>query len=156
MSSSTDSDQRLALIHQGWDHLQRQRPLAAWASWHRALRIKPDDPAVRPDRLGQEIEDSSRPAAEVDRGLTGPQAELAKPAEQGAGFRLQFLRLALQPGGLIGVGAEGVHLGRVVRWRNGGVSCVMGHGRIVADAASGPLTSDLRCTYHGVQHPRPG
>ncbi len=46
MSSSTEFDQRLALIHQGWDHLQRQRPLAAWASWHRALRIKPDDPAA--------------------------------------------------------------------------------------------------------------
>jgi tetratricopeptide (TPR) repeat protein len=46
MTSSTDPDQRLALVHQGWEHLQRQRPLAAWSSWHRALRIKPDDPAA--------------------------------------------------------------------------------------------------------------
>lgn len=37
----------LPLIHQGWDHLKRERPLAAWASWQRALRIDPDQPAAR-------------------------------------------------------------------------------------------------------------
>jgi tetratricopeptide (TPR) repeat protein len=29
-------------VHEGWDHLKNQRPLAAWASWQRALRIDPD------------------------------------------------------------------------------------------------------------------
>ncbi len=35
------------LVQQGWQHLQRQRPLAAWASWQRALRLAPNDPAAR-------------------------------------------------------------------------------------------------------------
>src|SRR6202042_2205150 len=113
----------------------------------------PDDPAARADRLRQEIEYSARAAAEVERGLAGPQPELAEPREQGAGFRLQLLRLALQPGGLIGVGAERVHAGRVVGRRARSSSGVMGHVRIVTGPASGPLTSGLRCTYHGIQHP---
>jgi hypothetical protein len=29
-------------VHRGWSHLQSQRPLAAWASWKRALRVEPD------------------------------------------------------------------------------------------------------------------
>ncbi len=32
----------LALVHEGWEHLKRQRPLAAWASWRRALRVEPE------------------------------------------------------------------------------------------------------------------
>jgi hypothetical protein len=36
----------LSLVHQGWTHLQLQRPLAAWASWQAALRLAPDDPAA--------------------------------------------------------------------------------------------------------------
>lgn len=40
------SDEALAWVHRGWDHLRRQRPLAAWASWNRALRIEPDQPAA--------------------------------------------------------------------------------------------------------------
>jgi hypothetical protein len=47
MSSPTDPDQTLALVRQGWSQLQRQQPLAAWASWHRALQIKPGDPAAQ-------------------------------------------------------------------------------------------------------------
>jgi len=31
-----------ALVHEGWHHLQSQRPLAAWGSWQRALRAEPD------------------------------------------------------------------------------------------------------------------
>src|SRR3982750_2779530 len=42
----TPTPDPLALVHQGWDHLKHQRPLAAWASWQRALRIKPGDPAA--------------------------------------------------------------------------------------------------------------
>jgi tetratricopeptide (TPR) repeat protein len=33
------------LVHEGWRHLQLERPLAAWASWRRALQHAPDDPA---------------------------------------------------------------------------------------------------------------
>jgi hypothetical protein len=36
----------LDLVHRGWDHLRAQRPLAAWASWQQALRLKPDDEAA--------------------------------------------------------------------------------------------------------------
>ena len=45
----------LALIREGWNHLKRQRPLAARASWLRALRIVPDDFAARDaiDRLAR-------------------------------------------------------------------------------------------------------
>ncbi len=41
-----DTDLILTLIHEGWDHLKRQRPLAAWASWRRALRIEPEQKAA--------------------------------------------------------------------------------------------------------------
>ncbi len=37
----------LSLVHEGWDHLKHQRPLAAWASWQRALRIDPDAEAAQ-------------------------------------------------------------------------------------------------------------
>jgi tetratricopeptide (TPR) repeat protein len=43
MSADTPS----SLVHEGWNHLRLQRPLAAWASWQRALRTAPDDPAAR-------------------------------------------------------------------------------------------------------------
>ncbi len=36
----------LALVHEGWNHLKRQRPLAAWASWRRALRFEPEHKAA--------------------------------------------------------------------------------------------------------------
>ena len=36
----------VTLVKQGWTHLQRGCPLAAWASWQRALRVVPDDPAA--------------------------------------------------------------------------------------------------------------
>ena len=37
----------LALIHEGWNHFKRRRPLAARASWLRALRIDPDSVPAR-------------------------------------------------------------------------------------------------------------
>jgi len=40
------ADGPLALVREGWRHLQLQRPLAAWACWQRALRLAPDDPAA--------------------------------------------------------------------------------------------------------------
>lgn len=36
----------LALVHEGWRHLQLQRPMAAWASWQQAIRLKPGDKAA--------------------------------------------------------------------------------------------------------------
>jgi tetratricopeptide (TPR) repeat protein len=46
MGSSTSDEQALALVQQGWEHLKLQRPLAAWASWQRALRVAPGDQAA--------------------------------------------------------------------------------------------------------------
>jgi tetratricopeptide (TPR) repeat protein len=45
-NSSNPPDLVHALLHEGWNHHRLQRPLAAWASWQRALKLKPDDPAV--------------------------------------------------------------------------------------------------------------
>ena len=42
-----ESEQTLPLVQAGWRHLQRQRPVAAWASWNAALQLSPDDPAAR-------------------------------------------------------------------------------------------------------------
>ena len=39
---SAKSESSTSLVHEGWDHLRSQRPLAAWASWQRALRVDPD------------------------------------------------------------------------------------------------------------------
>ncbi|CAN5870328.1 hypothetical protein BH23PLA1_BH23PLA1_02180 [soil metagenome] len=36
----------LALVHEGWNEVRLRRPLAAWAAWQRALRVKPGDPAA--------------------------------------------------------------------------------------------------------------
>ncbi len=36
----------MALVHEGWDHLRAQRPLSAWASWQRALRLEPRSSAA--------------------------------------------------------------------------------------------------------------
>lgn len=41
-----DAEAALALVHGGWRHLRLRRPLAAWASWQRALRLKPGDRAA--------------------------------------------------------------------------------------------------------------
>ncbi|WP_435009504.1 hypothetical protein P12x_000758 [Tundrisphaera lichenicola] len=46
MPDPSSTDPALPLIHEGWDHLQHQRPLAAWASWRRALRLTPEQPAA--------------------------------------------------------------------------------------------------------------
>lgn len=48
----------LDLVHVGWDHLRHQRPLAAWASWQSALRLRPGDPAATQalDRLAAAVD----------------------------------------------------------------------------------------------------
>ena len=46
-ATSTQHDETLALVHEGWNHLMSQRPLAAWGTWQRALRLDPDATAAR-------------------------------------------------------------------------------------------------------------
>jgi tetratricopeptide (TPR) repeat protein len=48
-SMSADSSNRSSttLVHEGWSHLQSQRPLAAWGSWQRALRADPECTAAQ-------------------------------------------------------------------------------------------------------------
>ncbi|MDB5352287.1 MAG: hypothetical protein JWN86_3534 [Planctomycetota bacterium] len=46
MPAPAPPDSALALVLRGWEHLRLQRPLAAWASWQRALRIEPEDGAA--------------------------------------------------------------------------------------------------------------
>ncbi|WP_165250254.1 hypothetical protein [Paludisphaera soli] len=49
MPSTTrnDSEPSLALVHEGWNHLMSQRPLAAWGAWQRALRHEAGSEAAR-------------------------------------------------------------------------------------------------------------
>ncbi len=46
-AESTESAAALELVRNGWSHLQYQRPQAAWAAWHRALRRVPELPAAK-------------------------------------------------------------------------------------------------------------
>jgi tetratricopeptide (TPR) repeat protein len=46
MSTSSPNGSSTGLIHEGWNHLQSQRPLAAWGSWQRVLRVEPDSVAA--------------------------------------------------------------------------------------------------------------
>jgi tetratricopeptide (TPR) repeat protein len=47
VTAMTHEQAALELVHQGWSHLQHQRPQAAWAAWHRALRRIPGFPAAQ-------------------------------------------------------------------------------------------------------------
>ena len=47
MSSTSPSGSSTDLIHEGWNHLKSQRPLAAWGTWQRALRTDADSVAAR-------------------------------------------------------------------------------------------------------------
>jgi tetratricopeptide (TPR) repeat protein len=47
MSATSTQDASLALVHEGWNHLMSQRPLAAWGTWQRALRLDPESAAAR-------------------------------------------------------------------------------------------------------------
>ena len=42
MATTAQSGPWAALIHEGWNHLKSQRPLAAWGSWQRVLRSDPE------------------------------------------------------------------------------------------------------------------
>ena len=45
--TTTTDDATLALVHEGWNHLMSQRPLAAWGTWQRALRLDSNATAAR-------------------------------------------------------------------------------------------------------------
>ncbi len=45
-SPPADSSPALALVHEGWNHIKRQRPVAAWACWRQALRFEPEHKAA--------------------------------------------------------------------------------------------------------------
>ncbi len=47
MSAISSNSSSTALVHEGWNHLKCQRPLAAWGTWQRALRDDPDCMAAR-------------------------------------------------------------------------------------------------------------
>lgn len=47
MAPPPPNDEALARVHEGWGHFRLQRPLAAWASWQRALRLDPEHPAAQ-------------------------------------------------------------------------------------------------------------
>jgi tetratricopeptide (TPR) repeat protein len=40
-------DATIALVHEGWNHLMSQRPLAAWGTWQRVLKADPDSAQAR-------------------------------------------------------------------------------------------------------------
>jgi hypothetical protein len=46
MSETSPGGSSMALVHEGWDHLKAGRPLAARASWQRALRLDGGSPAA--------------------------------------------------------------------------------------------------------------
>jgi tetratricopeptide (TPR) repeat protein len=46
MPETSSGGSSKALVHEGWDHLKAWRPLAAWASWQRALRLEGGSPAA--------------------------------------------------------------------------------------------------------------
>jgi tetratricopeptide (TPR) repeat protein len=47
MSGTAGKESSTPLIHEGWNHLTSQRPLAAWGSWQRVLRVDPDSRAAQ-------------------------------------------------------------------------------------------------------------
>ena len=47
MTATSTQDPTLALVHEGWNHLMSQRPLAAWGTWQRVLRLDANSAAAR-------------------------------------------------------------------------------------------------------------
>jgi hypothetical protein len=46
LAPDPEEESSSSLIHEGWNHVRSQRPLAAWASWQRALLVDPDSSAA--------------------------------------------------------------------------------------------------------------
>lgn len=62
MADQTAIDGARSLVRRGWDHLRRERPLAARADWQRALLLAPGDPAAD-EALDQLARAADLPAA---------------------------------------------------------------------------------------------
>ena len=75
----TDSpSEALALVHEGWARLQDQSPVAAWASWQRALRVEPGHEAATRALDFLAAAGNLPEAARVDRKLLAPRDEAAR------------------------------------------------------------------------------
>ena len=98
MPATSTQDASLALVHEGWNHLMSQRPLAAWGTWQRALRLDPESAAARqaletlesaPDLplAARQVYRFRKPAGEAQRARwdqvlrNGQTADLADAAE---------------------------------------------------------------------------
>ena len=98
MAATSTQDATLALVHEGWNHLMSQRPLAAWGTWQRALRLDPESAAARqaletlasaPDLplAARQVYRFRKPAGEAQRAVwdqvlrNGQTAELADAAD---------------------------------------------------------------------------
>ena len=68
MAATSTHDETLALVHEGWNHLMSQRPLAAWGTWQRALRLDPDATAAR--QALETLESGARPSPGGTQGLS--------------------------------------------------------------------------------------
>jgi tetratricopeptide (TPR) repeat protein len=80
MSSASSVGSSMALVHEGWDHLKAGRPLAARASWRRALR-PPGGSAAASQALERLEKSGDLPAAaRADYRLRAP----ADPARRAA------------------------------------------------------------------------
>jgi hypothetical protein len=90
------SDAILDLVQEGWEHLRLQRPIAAWASWQRALRLAPDDPrAIEALEILASAEDLPAAARSVYK-FRSPRRDEQRTAWNNAfqGRDLQDLRVA--------------------------------------------------------------
>ena len=78
MPDTPANDPALALVHEGWAHLKSQRPVAAWASWRRALRDEPEHKAAL-HALDVLASAGDLPeAARVDRNFLKPRDEATR------------------------------------------------------------------------------
>ena len=77
----------------------------------RPVGVKPDNPPTRRHPLGQQIDDSTRSAAKIDRAVTRPQAHAVK---QSRAIGRQLLSLTLQADALAAAAAQRVDSVRVI------------------------------------------
>jgi tetratricopeptide (TPR) repeat protein len=76
--SSRDAEAALSLVHEGWRHMQLQRPMAAWASWQQAIRLKPGDRAATEALERLAIAEELPEVARKPRRLSNPSDDEAR------------------------------------------------------------------------------
>ncbi len=78
MANVDEETEALGLVKRGWSELQLQRPLAAWACWQQALRVRRDDPAATQAlELLEQVPELPLAARETYR-LRAPETEEAR------------------------------------------------------------------------------